>query len=168
MPTAVASFVCASGATPHDDSPERFQIPCAPRAAPASASIADPAPSTVRHPSQCRSHPAFCRQRNGDRRAPLSPAPTSPPRFPPAMPGRASRDATRRRGQSAYFRTSSLLPTTQSSAFFRTPGTPCAYSGLDIRTASHASNAARNLVTASGALSPSRSGLKGGMSASPR
>ena len=32
--------------------------------------------------------------------------------------------------------TSSPLPTTQSSAFFMTPGTPCAYSGLEIRTAS--------------------------------
>jgi len=34
--------------------------------------------------------------------------------------------------------TSSPLLTTQSSAFFNTPGTPCAYSGLDITTASHA------------------------------
>ena len=33
-------------------------------------------------------------------------------------------------------RTNSPLPTTQSRAFFNTPGTPCAYSGLEINTPS--------------------------------
>ncbi len=33
--------------------------------------------------------------------------------------------------------TNSPLPTTQSNAFFNTPGTPCAYSGLEMSTASH-------------------------------
>src|SRR4030095_15747521 len=43
--------------------------------------------------------------------------------------------------------TSSPLPTTQSSAFFNTPGTPCAYSGLAITTASHTNSIRRKLAT---------------------
>ena len=58
--------------------------------------------------------------------------------------------------------TSSPLPTTQSSAFFRTPGTPCAYSGLDSKTASADLRAARNAATGIGGVSVSRSGLNGG------
>src|SRR5262245_49678747 len=58
--------------------------------------------------------------------------------------------------------TSSPLPTTQSSAFFRTPGTPCAYSGLETKTASADRSAARNSQTGVGGVSVSRSGLNGG------
>src|SRR5262249_42332040 len=58
--------------------------------------------------------------------------------------------------------TSSPLPTTQSSAFFRTPGTPWAYSGLESKTASADWRAARNAQTGVGGVSVSRSGLNGG------
>ena len=63
------------------------------------------------------------------------------------------------------FRMSSPLPTTQSRAFFNAPGAPCAYSGAEIRTASHVPSWLRNLLTAAGVLFSSRSGLKAGSSA---
>ena len=62
---------------------------------------------------------------------------------------------------------SSPLPTSQSNPFFTTPGTPWAYSGLDMRIASHARSLARKPVTVSGVPSPSRSGLNGGRAARP-
>lgn len=42
---------------------------------------------------------------------------------------------------------SSPLPTIQSNAFFNTPGTPCAYSGLEISTASARAIRRRNART---------------------
>jgi hypothetical protein len=45
------------------------------------------------------------------------------------------------------FSASSPLPTTQSRAFLRTPGTPWAYSGLEITTPSAAPSWKRNLAT---------------------
>lgn len=62
------------------------------------------------------------------------------------------------------FSYSSPLLTSQSSAFFRVPGTPCAYSGLEMRTPLLASNCERNSLTAGGGVSVSRSGLKCGSS----
>src|SRR6185295_10516278 len=56
----------------------------------------------------------------------------------------------------------SPLRTSQSSAFLSVPGTPCAYSGLEIRTPWLASSCLRNSLTAGGGVSVSRSGLKGG------
>src|SRR5207244_7055470 len=56
----------------------------------------------------------------------------------------------------------SPLATTQSSAFFSTPGTPCAYSGLEIKTPSLACSCERKSTTGGGAASLSRSGLKCG------
>src|SRR5829696_1882001 len=55
-------------------------------------------------------------------------------------------------------------------AFFRAPGTPWAYSGLEIRTASEASSWERKSMTVGGAVPASRSsrsGLKCGRLASP-
>src|SRR6476660_5488444 len=63
---------------------------------------------------------------------------------------------------------SSPLLTSQSSAFFMTPGTPCAYSGLEIRTPSLASSWDRKSRTAGGGFSVSRSGLKCGSSDKPK
>src|SRR6516225_3053661 len=60
------------------------------------------------------------------------------------------------------FPISSPLPTTQSKAFFSVPGTPWAYSGLEITTAAAAFTCARKLITAAGPESISRSGLKWG------
>jgi hypothetical protein len=64
------------------------------------------------------------------------------------------------------FAISSPLPTIQSSAFFNTPGTPCAYSGLEISTASASAHRRRNVRTTSGASRSSISGLNAGTSAS--
>src|SRR5215207_3004486 len=64
----------------------------------------------------------------------------------------------------------SPLLTTQSMAFFRAPGTPWAYSGLEIRTPSEASSWERKSMTVGGAVPASRSsrsGLKCGRLASP-
>jgi len=60
------------------------------------------------------------------------------------------------------FPTSSPLPTTQSKAFFSVPGTPWAYSGLEITTAAAAFTCARKAITSAGPESVSRSGLKWG------
>ena len=61
----------------------------------------------------------------------------------------------------------SPLPTSQSSAFFSAPGTPCAYSGLEMITASHRSMAHRSAWTA-GVISLSRtSGLNAGIGKRP-
>ncbi len=59
--------------------------------------------------------------------------------------------------------------TSQSSAFFSAPGTPWAYSGLQITNASAPAMAARHRATAGGGVapSPSRSGLNAGRSARP-
>src|SRR5262249_28598501 len=59
---------------------------------------------------------------------------------------------------------STVVDTSQSSRFFIDPGTPWAYSGLQIMTASAAPTRARRSATAGGgaAPSPSRSGLKWG------
>src|SRR5262249_5086538 len=55
---------------------------------------------------------------------------------------------------------SSPLETIQSSAFLSAPGTPCAYSGVEMTTPSAARRSARSSATAGGgtAPSPSRSG----------
>src|ERR1700682_2471781 len=64
---------------------------------------------------------------------------------------------------------SSLLETIQSRAFFSEPGTPCAYSGLEMTKPSAHASSARKAATFGGAASPSRSrsGLKCGRSATP-
>ena len=63
---------------------------------------------------------------------------------------------------------SSSLPTIQSRAFFRTPGTPCAYSGTENTTPSAVFNFDRHSFTARGtATSSIMSGLKCGSSPSP-
>src|SRR5262249_41256404 len=62
------------------------------------------------------------------------------------------------------FSYNSPLATSQSSAFFSTPGTPCAYSGLEIITPADLASCERKSLTAFGA-SLSRSGLKWGRSA---
>ena len=62
--------------------------------------------------------------------------------------------------------TNSSPPTNQSSAFFITPVTPCAYSGLAIITPSAIFSLARRSMTEAGSL-PSRSGLKNGRPPSP-
>ena len=63
--------------------------------------------------------------------------------------------------------TNSPARTSQSSAFFITPGTPCAYSGDEIRMPSASASWRRKFATLGGAMSPSRSGLKCGRSARP-
>lgn len=66
------------------------------------------------------------------------------------------------RSKATSFFINSPLLTTQSSAFFRQPGTPCTYSGLQISTPSHSRKTARKRCTAS--ISSPRSGLKCGKS----
>src|SRR5262249_18296616 len=61
----------------------------------------------------------------------------------------------------------SRLATSQSSAFFITPATPRAYSGLEISRRSPPPMTARNPATGAGTSAPSRSGLKNGRPAIP-
>lgn len=63
----------------------------------------------------------------------------------------------------------SKLLTSQSSAFLREPGTPCAYSGVEMSSASASPTRCRNSATDGWATSPSRSrsGLKWGSVSSP-